>query len=52
LTEEQFVKNHLALEGVHVKNPRASELIREHIEYLEQGRKLSTESEYGMELAA
>jgi hypothetical protein len=44
LTEKQFVKSHLGLTDERLKAyPRASDLIREHIHYLEQGRELSTQ---------
>ena len=45
LTEEQFVRNHLGITDEHLKaHPGASDLIREHMNYLEQGRKLSADS--------
>lgn len=48
LTEEQFVKSHLGITDEHLKaHPRASDLIREHMNYLEQGRKLSADSQRG-----
>jgi hypothetical protein len=48
LTEEQFVKNHLRITDEHLRTyPRASDLIRETMDYLEQGRKLSADSERG-----
>ncbi len=44
LTEEQFVKDYLDITEKHLANhPGASDLIREHMDYLEEGRKLSAD---------
>jgi hypothetical protein len=48
LTEEQFVKKHLGITDKHLRAyPKASDLIRETMDYLEQGRKLSADSDRG-----